>query len=456
MRSQFGGSVGLDVAPLRAASSSAAHVRMRRRGWDGIIYGNHRMSRVPGVPDAIDLTLDYSAMGATGFEWVAVREGGRTVGAGQVSEIVVRIVPNGGGGGGGGGVGGGPAVWRAIGTKGTGIKFYDEFDFGGEVCLVTRLGASPLTDVVALRVQQIECPGCTPWTDVDTMELTFEGMESLDLHSAALHTFDVRCRGVDGASLMEWDDQGQITMKVDKTGSSLLSGVSLDWNVTGEPGGPGAVFSVAAGNCCRGHVIIMKAFDDEGGEAMRVSQSSDEGGTSHTMEFDWSALGSASTAHIGRLLDSNDAPLSSLEIAGSVLTLSYIGPCDARTPRRVRCDGNEFVVELCDAPVTVFVQGMPVANVRKVSVTVDDSDLQTRSVEVTGSPTDYLEISSVEVLEGAPTCPADFDGNGVREVGDIFAFLSAWFAGQPAAVNFGGTTGVSAIFAFLTAWFAGC
>ena len=39
---------------------------------------------------------------------------------------------------------------------------------------------------------------------------------------------------------------------------------------------------------------------------------------------------------------------------------------------------------------------------------------------------------------------------------DIFAFLTAWFAGEPAAYGFGGTAGVPAIFAFLTAWFAGC
>ncbi|MBX3407627.1 MAG: proprotein convertase P-domain-containing protein [Phycisphaeraceae bacterium] len=52
------------------------------------------------------------------------------------------------------------------------------------------------------------------------------------------------------------------------------------------------------------------------------------------------------------------------------------------------------------------------------------------------------------------TCPADWDGNNTVEVNDIFAFLTAWFANVPAAVNFGGTPGVPAIFAFLTVWFA--
>lgn len=57
---------------------------------------------------------------------------------------------------------------------------------------------------------------------------------------------------------------------------------------------------------------------------------------------------------------------------------------------------------------------------------------------------------------GPPTCPADFDNNGLVEVPDLFTFLSAWFAGDPAAYEFGGTPGVPAIFAFLSAWFTGC
>lgn len=55
-----------------------------------------------------------------------------------------------------------------------------------------------------------------------------------------------------------------------------------------------------------------------------------------------------------------------------------------------------------------------------------------------------------------PYCPADFDGNGEPGVPDIFVFLSAWFAGDLWAYEFGGVAGVPAIFAFLTDWFAGC
>ncbi len=60
---------------------------------------------------------------------------------------------------------------------------------------------------------------------------------------------------------------------------------------------------------------------------------------------------------------------------------------------------------------------------------------------------------------GNPTtcCRANFDGVGGVAVPDIFAFLSAWFAGN-ASANIDGVNGVAVpdIFAFLSLWFAGC
>jgi len=54
-------------------------------------------------------------------------------------------------------------------------------------------------------------------------------------------------------------------------------------------------------------------------------------------------------------------------------------------------------------------------------------------------------------------CIADFDGSGTRDVADIFAFLSAWFAGTPEAdIDLSGVRDVADIFSFLSFWFAGC
>lgn len=51
-------------------------------------------------------------------------------------------------------------------------------------------------------------------------------------------------------------------------------------------------------------------------------------------------------------------------------------------------------------------------------------------------------------------CDADWCHDGDVGVPDIFCFLSAWFALDDAAVNYGGSPGVPAIFAYLAEWFA--
>jgi hypothetical protein len=53
-------------------------------------------------------------------------------------------------------------------------------------------------------------------------------------------------------------------------------------------------------------------------------------------------------------------------------------------------------------------------------------------------------------------CAANFDGIGGLGVQDIFAFLNAWFVGDPRADFSGGGLGVQDIFDFLAAWFVGC
>lgn len=77
----------------------------------------------------------------------------------------------------------------------------------------------------------------------------------------------------------------------------------------------------------------------------------------------------------------------------------------------------------------------------------------------------FNELESSVVIQNIATgfgqfvlaCRTDFDGNGEVQVPDIFAFLTAWFAGDLAA-DFDGVDGLGVpdIFAFLTAWFEGC
>jgi len=67
----------------------------------------------------------------------------------------------------------------------------------------------------------------------------------------------------------------------------------------------------------------------------------------------------------------------------------------------------------------------------------------------------WINLDDATVFVG--TCPADYNGDGVLSVQDIFDFLAGWFAGSSQAdFNGAGGLGVQDIFDFLAAWFAGC
>ncbi len=66
----------------------------------------------------------------------------------------------------------------------------------------------------------------------------------------------------------------------------------------------------------------------------------------------------------------------------------------------------------------------------------------------------WINLDSATIFIGI--CPADYNGDGILSVQDIFDFLSGWFASAPQADFNGGGITVQDIFDFLTAWFAGC
>ena len=81
---------------------------------------------------------------------------------------------------------------------------------------------------------------------------------------------------------------------------------------------------------------------------------------------------------------------------------------------------------------------------------------------------EYVKVNLCALTQPQTCCRADFNGDGVRSVQDIFDYLAAWFgecngtqAGTPcngrnADFNGSGSITVQDIFDFLAAWFAGC
>ncbi|HZW09857.1 MAG TPA: GC-type dockerin domain-anchored protein [Phycisphaerales bacterium] len=61
------------------------------------------------------------------------------------------------------------------------------------------------------------------------------------------------------------------------------------------------------------------------------------------------------------------------------------------------------------------------------------------------------------VWNPAPSCPADFNGDGEVNTLDVLAFLNAWSAGDPSGdFNGDGEVNTLDVLAFLNAWTAGC
>ncbi len=126
--------------------------------------------------------------------------------------------------------------------------------------------------------------------------------------------------------------------------------------------------------------------------------------------------------------------------------------------------GTMFLLDV-DPDASIFLafkyEGGQTADLNSLATGLPGTMTEARDVSesglIVGTADGPFGPQAVLLTPGGATCPADFDGNGVREVPDIFAFLSAWFA-QDERADYNGdrTVNVPDIFAFLSLWFAGC
>jgi hypothetical protein len=73
------------------------------------------------------------------------------------------------------------------------------------------------------------------------------------------------------------------------------------------------------------------------------------------------------------------------------------------------------------------------------------------------SPTGTVYFDDLCIVQGATPCPADFTEDGALDIFDVFAFLDAFNASDPAADFTGdGSFDIFDVFAFLDAFNAGC
>ena len=161
----------------------------------------------------------------------------------------------------------------------------------------------------------------------------------------------------------------------------------------------------------------------------------------------------------------NGVALTSLTTGGPTATFATLGDAvKVDLSADINGDGIISIADLNE--ITTVVLGVPAGDLNFDGV-VDAADRQIVQNGIASAPA-LITYSTGDLNgDGAVTaadlallpavCRADFDNSGTRDVSDIFAFLSAWFANAPNAdFDNSGTRDVSDIFAFLSAWFAGC
>ena len=299
--SAYGGAVAVEVGDF--LSTAGATLRHRSKGWDGLVYGSHEL--VSYGDGTGTFSFDFSGLGATALHVVEYAEDGTVLS----DEIVPGPsadrpwVPNFTCPG-----GGTPILvwgWRRV------CPTCPWFHWIGWVCVVPGGGTTGTYTFERVRIEVTPTlPGGVPDPEgVESLMVTGSGISELHLSQAHLATDDVQSWGVGQAHLSEecigfpppcaGSERGLVASNI---GSSGEDGVSIDL-------GPGATSAqILQHTCCRGHVIIMKAYDDEGQEQARFAETSNPAPTLGTVSPDFSARGSSEfdVAYV----DSNGAVLA--------------------------------------------------------------------------------------------------------------------------------------------------
>jgi len=276
LRTAFGGGAGVALSDFLATAD--ATIKIRRKGWDGLIYGNHRvLSNGDGTGE---LTFDFSDLGATSLHVVEYDESG-----GVVSE---EDFP--------GGVGAKPWVpnftcpdgsqpilwiryikpcnscdwilWIGWSCMGTGDVFTYEPGQSARM-VVTPTFPAPAPFDPATESMMITAEGLTGFDVLNGDIQTFSGLNGLppgvpwtewSMHAVGSAHLDEECE--DGYPCASSDRR----LPVRNLGSSGEDGVEIKLNAKRATG----VEVQLRTPCCPGHTTLLTVADD-GGTQQHIS-----------------------------------------------------------------------------------------------------------------------------------------------------------------------------------------
>jgi hypothetical protein len=314
-RSVSGGGVGIDLTGFAGVGAPNREIKIRPKGWDGTIKGTMRAYNESATGE-IMLAADFTHIGASESSYVEYDGFGNVVASGFLPAGGALAAPP--------CLGGYIIFYPSLTLISWGPpkqwsvtwKFYcspcpDPWQWfapcGGpsteRTIVVTPIvpgGLPGLGDLESLLV-----------TGSDLPDLDGDGVPDLVVGNADVKTFPIPCPpwdclGPDTAlNNARWGlgqariseectpdgmggcDETDRRLVVTNLGSSGQDGVAIVL-----PPGAGSVGAeLAKGNCCRGHVIIMKLYDDDGHEQRVIrTQTFDPSGTEE-LDADFSSLG---------------------------------------------------------------------------------------------------------------------------------------------------------------------
>ncbi|MCC6951815.1 MAG: hypothetical protein IT433_10265 [Phycisphaerales bacterium] len=444
LHSQVGGGVGVDIGQLLQPSPSSREIKIRPKGWDGTIKGTLRLISNPGAPGLIE-TYDFSMVpGVTSLHWALYDPAGNELASGESAGPILDWTID------------VPQTGTAECNKyysfegppaGTAARSADE-GFFDRVISVSGLTPDTITNVQSVSVTPRTCLGCPPpFVDLDSVAITGSGMPTITLNDAHLLSQGSggsvgkphKLWGTGAAHIEEFpigdlDDDGLPDLRylVSNLGSSGQDGVAIDFGSHGGGGGGGsggATWSVS-GNCCRGHVILMKAFDDENGEQARVMRGTDPASTDNTIACDFSMIGSpeclvefrdaAGNAVYTRMLPPGEPVIYTAcdDTAPFEKFVSATHPATGEVELRHHLCGDTNHFRLVDGTSP---PGAVVAAFRPVTGSMH----QTARAEITGSGISQFDVALVGNLPPvAPPCDPDLNQDGNVDQDDVLYLIN--------------------------------
>ncbi len=302
LRSVWGGGVSVDLDELlsHGGSGLSTQIRIKPKGWDGTIKGTLRVA-AGSAPGQCVVECDESSSGTSSMIYRCYDSSGSVISTGTIpsSLAAFECTPD-------SGLPGVTSTAMAIDRKGPPGQHRSALRFTGGPgtvnlqCTVSGLGTTPVSGVHTIELESI---GSTDDGRTHSIDIDSDGLAELVLSKPRVASLNVPCppwdcfstfddhaiSGLGSAVIREMcsdnkDDDcdspiDDRVVHVDNLGSSGQDGVSIDFGPTGDGSG---IQMGRAGNCCRGHVIIMKLYDDASTESMRVLCYSVNGGTTWT------------------------------------------------------------------------------------------------------------------------------------------------------------------------------